>query len=77
MADAERWAAGMSNPAYAIRRDRYQSLDGTVEVVSEGNWKLVPASYEPWLRGTKWSASSASASTFVSWIVPWACCGGA
>jgi dipeptidase E len=41
MADAERWAAGMSVPAYAI--DDHTAIkvtDGTVEVVSEGHWKL-------------------------------------
>ncbi len=40
MADAERWAAGMSVPAYAI--DDHTALkvvDGTVDVVSEGHWK--------------------------------------
>jgi dipeptidase E len=41
MADAERWAAGLSNPAYAIDDDSaIKVTDGTVEVVSEGNWRL-------------------------------------
>ena len=41
MADAERWAAGMSVPAYAIDDETaIQVVDGTVEVVSEGHWKL-------------------------------------
>jgi dipeptidase E len=41
MADAERWAAGISNPAYAIDDDTaIQVIDGAVEVVSEGHWKL-------------------------------------
>ena len=41
MADAERWAAGMSIPAYAIDDDTaIKVVDGTVEVVSEGHWKL-------------------------------------
>lgn len=41
MADAERWAGGLSNPAYAIDDDTaIKVTDGTVEVISEGNWKL-------------------------------------
>ena len=41
MADAERWAAGLSNPAYAIDDDTaVKVVDGSVEVVSEGNWRL-------------------------------------
>jgi dipeptidase E len=41
MADAERWAAGIESPAYAIDDDTaIQVVDGTVEVVSEGNWRL-------------------------------------
>ena len=41
MAEAERWAAGLSNRAYAIDDDTaIRVVDGTVEVVSEGNWKL-------------------------------------
>ena len=41
MADAERWAAGMSVPCYAIDDETaIQVVDGTVEVVSEGHWKL-------------------------------------
>jgi dipeptidase E len=41
MAAAERWAAALSNPAYAIDDDTAISVvDGTVEVVSEGHWKL-------------------------------------
>jgi len=40
MADAERWAAGMSVPAYAIDdQTAIQVVDGVVEVVSEGHWK--------------------------------------
>ena len=40
MADAERWAAGIPNPAYAIDdQTAIQVVDGTVEVVSEGHWK--------------------------------------
>ena len=41
MADAERWAAGMSGPAYAIDdQTAIKVADGKVEVVSEGHWKL-------------------------------------
>jgi dipeptidase E len=41
MAAAERWAAGLPNPAYAIDDDTAISVvDGTVVVVSEGHWKL-------------------------------------
>ena len=44
MAAAERWAAGLSNPAYAIDDDTaIKVVDGNVEVVSEGNWKLLTA----------------------------------
>src|SRR4029453_2104733 len=48
MADAERWAAGMRVPAYAIDdQTAIQVVDGTLEVVSEGHWKLfnAPASH--------------------------------
>jgi dipeptidase E len=42
MAQAERWAAGLSNPAYAIDDETaIKVVDGTVEVVSEGTWKLL------------------------------------
>ena len=41
MADAERWAAGMPVPAYAIDDETaIKVVDGTVEVVSEGDWRL-------------------------------------
>jgi len=41
MANAERWAAGMAPPAYAIDdQTAIQVVDGAVEVVSEGHWKL-------------------------------------
>jgi dipeptidase E len=40
MAAAERWAAGLSGPAYAIDDETaIKVVDGTVEVVSEGHWK--------------------------------------
>jgi dipeptidase E len=41
MAAAERWAADISGPAYAIDDETaIKVVDGTVEVVSEGQWKL-------------------------------------
>jgi dipeptidase E len=41
MAHAERWAAGMSMPAYAIDDETaIKVVDDTVELVSEGHWKL-------------------------------------
>ena len=41
MADAVRWAAGIQGPAYAIDDETaIKVTDGTVEVVSEGHWKL-------------------------------------
>ena len=40
MADAERWAAGLTVPRYAIDDETaIKVVDGTVEVVSEGHWK--------------------------------------
>jgi len=42
MAAAERWAGGFSSPAYAIDDETaIKVVDGTVEVVSEGHWKLL------------------------------------
>ncbi|UOE53432.1 Type 1 glutamine amidotransferase-like domain-containing protein [Cytobacillus oceanisediminis] len=41
MASAEKWAAGMQGPAYAIDDETaIKVIDGAVEVVSEGHWKL-------------------------------------
>ena len=41
MADAERWAAKIAGPAYAIDDDTaIKVTDGSVEIVSEGHWKL-------------------------------------
>jgi len=41
LANIERWAAGLSVPAYAIDdQTAITVVDGTVEVVSEGHWKL-------------------------------------
>jgi dipeptidase E len=42
MAFAERWAADLGVPAYAMDdQTALKVVDGTVEVVSEGNWKLL------------------------------------
>jgi dipeptidase E len=47
MARAEQWAAGISGPAYAIDDETaIKVVDGTVEVVSEGHWKLFAPSPE-------------------------------
>src|SRR6266496_4772770 len=47
MADAEKWAAGMSVPAYAIDdQTAIKVTNGNVEVVSEGHWKLFTPSPE-------------------------------
>jgi dipeptidase E len=41
MADAERWAAAMTVPAYAIDDETAIRVhDGSVDVISEGHWKL-------------------------------------
>ena len=40
LAHAERWAAGLGGPAYAIDdQTAIKVVDGAVEVVSEGHWK--------------------------------------
>jgi dipeptidase E len=39
LANAERWAAGIGGPAYAIdEQTAIKVVDGAVEVISEGNW---------------------------------------
>ena len=44
MANAEKWAAGMLVPAYAIDDETaIKVVDDTVEVISEGHWKLFTA----------------------------------
>jgi dipeptidase E len=41
MAEATRWAAGIPGPAYAIDDETaIKVTDGTVEIVTEGHWKL-------------------------------------
>ena len=47
MAAAERWAGGLSGPAYAIDdQTAIRVVDGTVDVVSEGQWKLFTPNLE-------------------------------
>jgi dipeptidase E len=44
MAEAERWAAGLPGPAYAIdAQTAVKVTDTGVEIVSEGNWRLFEA----------------------------------
>ena len=44
MAEAEAWAAAIEGPAYAIDDETaFKVVDGSVEVVSEGHWKLFNA----------------------------------
>jgi dipeptidase E len=41
VADTEKWAAGIPIPAYAIDdQTAIKVVDGAVDVVSEGRWKL-------------------------------------
>jgi dipeptidase E len=41
MADAEKWAARMSAPGYAVDDETaIKVVDGAVEIISEGHWKL-------------------------------------
>ena len=54
MAAAELWAAGLSGPAYAIDDETaIKVVDGTVEVVSEGNWKLFSSKSQASKSGSK------------------------
>ena len=47
LANIEKWAAGISVPAYAIDdQTAIKVVDGSVEVVSEGHWKLFTPSAE-------------------------------
>jgi len=47
LAEVEKWAAGIPAPTYAIDDETALKVtDGTVEVVSEGNWKLLTLSAE-------------------------------
>jgi dipeptidase E len=48
MAELEAWAATIDGPAYAIDDDTaIQVVDGAVEVISEGQWKLLNAGSTP------------------------------
>jgi len=48
MAAAERWAADIAGPAYAIDdQTAIVVVDGVAEVVSEGQWRLFTPSLEP------------------------------
>jgi dipeptidase E len=43
LADAERWSSEIGGPAYAIDDQTAIAVrDSTVEVISEGRWKLFP-----------------------------------
>ena len=47
MATAERWAADIAGPAYVIDdQTAIKVNDGTVDVVSEGNWKVLTPALE-------------------------------
>lgn len=42
LANAQRWAAALSGPAYAIDdQTAFKVIDGSVEVISEGQWQLL------------------------------------
>lgn len=44
MEEAEQWAEGIEGPAYAVDdQTAFKVVDGTMEVVSEGTWKLLHA----------------------------------
>jgi dipeptidase E len=52
MAGAEQWAAGLGNPAYAMDDETaIKVADGTVEVVSEGHWRLFTPTAEAAVAG--------------------------
>ena len=54
MAAAEEWAAGLSGSAYAVDDETAITVvDGTVEVVSEGNWKLLSPKPQASTSGSK------------------------
>ncbi len=44
MVEAERWAASLGGPAYAIDDETALKVaGGTVDVVSEGHWRFFPS----------------------------------
>ena len=46
MPAAEAWAARLSGPAYAIDDETaFKVVDGSVEIVSEGHWKLLTSEH--------------------------------
>jgi len=46
LANIERWAAGLSVPAYAIDdQTAITVVDGNVQVVSEGHWQLFSSGF--------------------------------
>jgi dipeptidase E len=48
MAEAERWAAGINGPAYVTdAQTAIKVTDGSVEVISEGHWKLLNPAGSP------------------------------
>ncbi|WP_433301224.1 Type 1 glutamine amidotransferase-like domain-containing protein [Actinoplanes sp. CA-030573] len=48
MAEAERWAATLGNPSYAIDEETaIRVVDGKVDVISEGQWRYFPAEERP------------------------------
>ena len=58
MAEAERWAAGIRGPAYAIDdQTAIKVSDGTVEVISEGHWKLFTPSPQQANQARRWTHS--------------------
>jgi len=60
MAEAESWAADIAGPAYAIDdQTAIKVVDGTVEVVSEGHWKLFTPSPEASESGEETTRSAA------------------
>ncbi len=41
MANAEKWAAGLGAPAYAMDDETaIRVIDGDLDVISEGHWRL-------------------------------------
>jgi dipeptidase E len=47
LANIERWASGIPVPTYAIDdQTALRVIDGTVDVVSEGHWKLFPPEHQ-------------------------------
>jgi dipeptidase E len=42
MANAEKWAAKVGVPAYAVDdQTAFKVINGVVEIISEGHWKLL------------------------------------